>query len=284
MMPPTMLLGAAVSLSVVERLSHRWVLKDRASIYGYAFLYQLAGAAVLALYLLFDDTNQPQLVTVLGNSSWILAAAVAWMLFAYFSFSADRLLPSSYKAIISRLRILWVWLLGIVAFAEVITVNKVVGGLLLLSGVIVLSLTKEKINRRGACYEAVGSIFVSLALTLDKVLVQSLSPVFVTMLAFLNSGLLFGVIFPHCIAEAGTVLRELGWRLALPVAAGTSSYLLFVACLKSNELTVVVPLYQTSSVATLIVGHFLFKELGNLSFKLSCGVLSAIGAILMVMR
>lgn len=283
-MPLGLLLGAAVSLSVVERLCHRWVLKDRSSIYGYGFLYQTAGALVLWAALLTKPDELPTSEVLFANCWWILAAGTAWMLFAYFSFSADRLLQSSYKAIISRLRIIWVWLLGIFAFSEVITANKLIGGFLLLSGVLVLSRARESINTRGAVLEAIGSIFVSLALTLDKVLVQSLSPTFVTMLAYLNSGLLFGLLFPRSFPEAWQVLRDIGWRLLLPVAAGTLSYLFFVACLRTGELTIVVPLYQTSSIATLVIGHFIFKESGKLTFKLSCGVLSAIGAILMVLR
>jgi drug/metabolite transporter (DMT)-like permease len=269
---------------VVERLFHRWVLKDRPSIHGYAILYQCMGAVVLATYLMIHKDEQPTMEAIVANGWWILAAGIAWMCFAFFSFSADRLLPISYKAIISRLRIIWIWLLGIFAFAEVITFNKILGGILLVSGVIVLSRTKEKINARGAMLEGVGSLFVSLALTLDKVLTQTLSPTFVAMLAFLNAGVLFMLIFPRSLRDAGKIFRELGFKILLPVLAGTMSYLCFVACLKQGELSVVVPLYQTSSIITLVVGHFVFRELGNLSFKLSCGVLSAVGAILMVMR
>ncbi len=284
MVSPSLLLVIAVSLSVVERLFHRWVLKDRPSIHGYAIVYQCLGALVLGVYLCCKKTEQPSFAAIAANVWWIAAAGVAWMFFAFFSFSADRLLPISYKAIISRLRILWIWLFGIFAFAEVITFNKILGGILLLSGVLVLSRTKDKINPQGALLEGVGSIFVSLALTLDKVLTQSFSPTFVALLAFLNAGILFILVFPRSLREAAIIIRELGFKILLPVGAGTMSYLCFVACLRQGELSVVVPLYQTSSIITLVVGHFLFRELGNLSFKLSCGVLSAIGAMLMVIR
>ena len=274
---------SAALLSASERIIHRWNIKKYKESIGYSSMFQMTCAVLAmpaAIWILWD-----QVYSISIQNLWLVgAAAICWTTFSLLTFKADEYLDASSKSSISRFRVLWSLIIGVVIFDENVTLLKVTGALMVAIAPISLIAFDRKISPKGAFLEIGATISLSLALVFDKLAPQFFDVAVVTFLAFANSAII------TMILRSG-LRKKNPWakdhkRIMMVILASLfslSCYYSLMIALKYGDISVAVPIYMTSPIITTLMAFFLLSERENIVGRITVAFTATVGCILIVL-
>lgn len=203
---------------------------------------------------------------------------IAWIC----SFKAISRLPIGFYGIMDMSRVIFATLLGMLALGEVMTRQKLIGMALVLIGLLLVNLKKDK-NGEKAKFIYIVLVLVSclmnaLSELLDKMLMQHME----------SSQLQFWYMFFLVVLYLGYMLitrtkinfkslKSNYWIIILSVLFVVGDKALFVACGYDNSTVIAMTLIKQCSVLiTIIGGRLVFKEKNTL-YRILCAAVIIAG-------
>ena len=208
---------------------------------------------------------------------------IAWMC----SFKAISRLPIGFFGIMDMSRVVFATLLGIVALGEVMTAHKLVGMALVLVGLLLVNLKKEKNGEKAKTLYIVlvliSCLMNAISELLDKTLMQHMESgqlqfwyMFFLVVLYLGYMLVTRTKF-----NWSALLRNY-WLIIMSVLFVVADKALFEACKYENSSVLTMTLIKQCSVlVTIIGGRLVFKEQRTL-YKLLCAAVIIAGIVVSV--
>ena len=276
-------LALAIILNTVDKVISRRSLRINPNPDAYLLVYQLVcfSVSVPAAALSVVSSNPASIESktdMLRLSMLVLATMVAWSTFGISTFRSAANLELSISATISRSKLLWTALLGILLFGESLTPLHVIGLVVIfISNISLRKVPLHLLNSRGVGYALLSAISLSTAMALDKWLLEYLSPSIVLCIGFL------GATLASLALNRRASLRDLRptfWSSALAGLAGSAGYYFLLLSMRDGDLSVVVPVYQSAHIVFVFAGIFILKEYTGLRPKLVSAGISTLGIAL----
>ncbi len=208
---------------------------------------------------------------------------IAWMC----SFKAIKKLPIGFFGIMDMSRVIFATLLGIIVLNEVMTLGKLFGMALVILGLLLVNLRKDKNGEKAKT--------VYIVLVLISCLMNAISELLDKMLmGHIESGQLqfwymfFLVVIYLCYMLVTRtkinfkMLKTNYWIVILSVLFVVGDKALFIACGYENSTVIAMTLIKQCSVLiTIIGGRMVFKET-NTVYRLICAAVIIAGIMVAV--
>lgn len=273
-------LALAIAFNTADKVIARRTLRTDASPDAYLLVYQL---------ICFFVSVPPALLSVASSTTasqdfhpeatklllLVCGTMIAWSLFGISTFRSAAQLELSISATISRSKLLWTALLGICLFNETLTTLHIVGLVVIFFAN--LSLKKVPVhllNPKGVSYAVLSAISLSIAMALDKWLLEYLSASVVLCVGFAGSTLTSLAINRQ--TSVGDI-RRVFLSSALAGLTGSVGYYCLLIAMDKGNLSVVVPIYQSAHIVFVLAGILVLREYTGLRAKLFSAVISALG-------
>lgn len=267
----------AVFLYGISSIVSKHVLKNMKT-EVFVIILNLSGAFCYLFF--YEQFTQPT-----NNIGWLLLIlnCAVWTYTVYLMYEVYKHLDLSLIAPLSNIYPGIVLLLSFLFLNEALTLNKVIGVLIIIIGAVILSYKvrrKYKITRTGMRLMITYLILYSVIRILDKATIIYFNPGFYGFLLFLIPGLLLTLNYARKEKRA----KVTGKNLLLSILLGFLGFLGYYFVLLAYQLTEVsriTPLLQLNIIIAMIGGFFFYKEKGLL--RKSIGALIVlIGAILII--
>lgn len=203
---------------------------------------------------------------------------IAWMC----SFKAISRLPIGFFGIMDMSRVVFATLLGIVALSEIMTMQKLVGMALVLIGLLLVNLKKEKNGEKAKTVYIVlvliSCLMNAISELLDKTLMQHMeSGQLQFWYMFFLVVLYLGYMLVTRIKINFKALISNYWIIILSVLFVVGDKALFIACgYENSTVTAMTLIKQCSVLITIIGGRLVFKEKNTL-YRMACAAVIIAG-------
>jgi len=274
-------LGAAVS-SGAEKLLRRHVLIKEDSL-CYAFAFGLFAAIILLPVFIFGFQAPTH------NLAWLLLilSGSIWTVFSLLQFKAYSYLEASIASPISRVKLFFVLILGVIFLNETISLGKVAGTLLIFIGIVVLSYKKNvkrpHIEKKGIALIILSTMLISVALLIDKYALNFFTVATYTAPIYLMKPIL---LIPWVMKRKHHIKSIFKQSLIAVFATSALSvgyYYLTLMAFKQAEASAIVPITEMSTLFAVIGGIVILKERTFITRKLIAATIVVFGAILVAL-
>ncbi len=240
--------------------------------------------SILMAVILFLLTNSyKKIIFPAQTEAWIyfLIAAFFFGMFERLRFLATKLLPASVYSVISNLSVVVAFILSLLIYKETLTLSKATGFLLILTSLfLVVETKKSKVSIKAVLVGLITSLFLGIAMALDKKGATYFSPEIYNILMWTVPFLV--LLFPYAkIEDIKLQFKQFSWKIALLSLLNFTGYYLGLKAFLLMEATKVIPVIQLSTILTVIIGIFVLKEKNNLLKKIVAGIIAVIGVFLL---
>jgi drug/metabolite transporter (DMT)-like permease len=244
-----------------------------------AFMF---GSGLLTLPLIvFEPVRLPT-----EPKAWIafIVSCIGYTYYMSVYFYCMKRLEISQVETIGTSRSIWMMVIGIIAFGEVITLSKVIGICLIIAAIILVYARKgaliglEKNHLLVLSY----AIVISICYALDKYALGYFSLVLFQVLIFTIPAIIIAIIFP---ASAKKIIpmfktkRNTVLMLICFFVQAVSVLALYRAYQIGGQLSIVGPIAQTTTVVTITAGILILREYWNIKRKIIGILLALLGVI-----
>jgi drug/metabolite transporter (DMT)-like permease len=266
------------TLYTAEMLLGRLLLRSQKDAWAFSFFYSLVGT-VITLPFMFADLRVP-------NSSrvWLLAMLVGGLIVCHnlLLFKASSQLEASLVGALAKLRLAWIFVLGIIFLQTAFSWSRLAGTMLaMLAGIIIIHRFKRPRSIAGIALVLASTIFAALIIVITKYLLRSFSVASLTFFAtFLPATILNFALMPRAGTRITKLFRD-DWRLVLLACSlGTFANLALNKALSLHDANSVVVISEVFLILVLVGEHTLLKEKEQLWTKVAGVALAVLGAIL----
>jgi len=251
--------------------------KDKNDAWAFSFFFSAIGALVSLPFML---TNIKIGMTI---TPWLIMLLVGLLIvtqnFLYMA-SAKYVAPSI-SGSITKFRLVWVMIIGIIILHESSSPLKIAGTLLtVFSGIIVIKNFSKPKDIRGIIYSLGATIFYATVIILYKFLFSSFNSQSLTFFIFLIPALINLVIMPNAIKRIRGLIKSNYKSVIAACIFGALANLAMNQALSIGEAGKVLVLIESFLVVTLIGEHLVLKEKKNLLTKVIAVISATAGAIL----
>ena len=214
---------------------------------------------------------------------FLLIASFCYGMFERERFVAAKYLDASVFTTVSNLSVLVAFIGSLFLYSESLTFDKIVGGTLIIVALLIISIeNKEKTISKKGLLIAVGiSIMLGLGWMLDKLGTSYFEPSLYNI--FLWTIPILFIWFPRIkTSDLKIEIKNSFWKIAILSGLNVAGYLMQLNALQLTEATKVIPIVQTSSILTVVLGIFVLKEKNNMVKKIIAGLMAIIGVYLLV--
>lgn len=263
-----------------ERIVHRYILADEDSL-SYAFIWHVLTSLIFLPFFIIEFSLPTQ------GLAWVLViiSSVLWTLVAYFGFKAYSTLEVSVKVPIGQSRLLFALLLSVVFLKEVLTIEKILGTILVFIGLIIIKYKKGKkfglLKDKGVIYTLISSLLTAVVLLIDKFSGQFFNPVVYSFLVYFLPAI---IISPFVLKKKKEIKSILKKRFSATLGAtvlGSGYYYFLLRAYQHAEASVVIPIVELGTVFAVIGGIIFLKERKNILRKVIASLLVIVGALLL---
>ncbi len=257
----------------------RHILKEESSdAWAFSFFYSAVGALVSLPFMASDI----KVAVTIGP--WLLMLIVGFLIviqnLLYIS-SSKYVVPSVIGSI-TKFRLIWVMILGVIILHESSSVLKVIGTVLTVaSGIVVVRNLSRPKDARGILYAFLATIFYAFVIVLYKYLFSSFNPQSLTFFIFFIPTILNIVIMPNFFQRTWTLATHRPAMVLVGCSLGAFANLAMNQGLSLGEASRVLVVIESFLVITLVAEHVVLKEKGNLIAKAVAVVCATAGAVLM---
>lgn len=262
----------------ISGLITRNVLKrDNNDAWAFSFYFSAVGALVSLPFMLSEPKMANQI------QPWLLMIGVGILIVIQnlLSFASSKYISPSVGGSITKFRLVWVMLLGIIILHESSNAFKIVGTLLTVaSGIIIMRKFLKPKDIKGIIYTFVATIFYAIVIVLYKFLFSSFNSQSLTFFIFFIPMLINLIIMPNSIKRICALAKNNFKMVFLGCTLGGLANLAMNKGLSLGEASKVLVIIESFLVVTLIGEHFFLKERENLFIKIVAVILATTGAIL----
>ena len=262
-----------------ESLLQRFHLRKQSDVWTFALFYCLIGSLVSLPFALVSPKIplQPGL--------WLLSALVGLLIVGnnMLFFKATGLIEVSLLNSLLKLRLVWVFIFGLLFLSEPFSWKKLAGTLLaILAGWLIIHSFKRPESVKGIALVLVMTVVNAVIVILFKYLLSSgYNAVSLTFFADFLPATIFTFIFaPKAFSKIKTIFKD-DWRVIfLACILGTLSNLALNTALSLNSVTSVLIINEVFLVLVLVGEHIVLKEKEQTWIKAVTVVLAIAGAVL----
>ncbi|MBU1017329.1 DMT family transporter [Patescibacteria group bacterium] len=245
-------------------------------------------AAVIALLIFFTMGSFRDFTLSTSPKAW-LALVVASFCYAMFErgrFVASKLLDASVLTTVMNISVLVAFISAIFLYSEPLTSHKLLGGILIITALVIVSLNNNKTktkksSAKGVAIAVLISIMLGLGWALDKLGAQSFNAE--TYSIFIWTVPVIFIYFPRVKFSAiKSELKIASWRVFALAGLNVVGYLLQLKALETAEATRVIPIVQTSTLFTVLMGILFLKERQHILRKIIAGVTAIAGVYFLI--
>ncbi|MBW3004470.1 DMT family transporter [Candidatus Woesearchaeota archaeon] len=268
----------AISFRVIHKLLDKYVL-NTASPYAFSWLTQIVSAVLLLPFA------WPYLELPKSGMAWfaIISGILIWTLVSVSTYIAVKKTHVSIKAPLSQSKIIWVFLLGLIIFGETITVQKVVGTVILFIAVSLLLYHPEykwgRLTDPGVLWVLGNALLASIAAIIDKFALGYFRPELYIFFVYLFPGLILTGFLPKIKKDIKHLWKLHGKITIVTILLSTSAYFFVLKAYSLAEVTLVFPLLQLTTILTVIGGILIMGETEHKWQKIIAAGIAVIGAI-----
>lgn len=263
-------------------LISRHVIKNQKDSWAFSFYFSLVGA-VVSLPFAINHFKIPH-----APIPWLIALLVGLLIVGnnFLNFASSKYLPASISGAITKFRLVWVFVLGIIFIHEMFFWNRLIGTIItVLAGIVVIHSFKKVESVRGVLFAFSSTIFYAIVIVLYKFLFASFSPESLTFFAtFLIPVILNALLMPHAWQRVTAILKTHGTAVFLSCACGAGANLAMNQGLALGNSSQVLVIIEAFLVFTLVGEHIILKEREGVLVKVIAVILATAGAILIRMR
>lgn len=261
----------------------RILLKDEESDpFTYSIVFQLIISALFFTYLIFTGLRLPPLKPLIP---YLILMSLFYGMANLLSFKGLKAIELSESSILRSSKAIWTTITAIIFLGEPICLNRVMGMLLIVIGIIIISWKGKKWKlKKGHFLVLASAMFYGIAFTNDAFLLNHFEVIPYLTIAFLFPPLLLLASKPKSISKFKLLLNKK--KLFLMII---SSLLLGMGCLaiyssyqQGGDASQVGPIAQSSVVLVVLMAFIFLKERSRLSQKLIGALLSFAGVWLLI--
>jgi drug/metabolite transporter (DMT)-like permease len=231
--------------------------------------------------IVFEPIRVPtQPIVWMAFAASCIGYAVCMILYFY---SMKRIEISQVETIATT-RSIWMMLLGIIAFGEIITLSKIIGICLIIAGIVTVYARKGAFIGLGKNHFTVllYAIIISVSYALDKYALGYFSLVLFQVLIFTVPSCMIAIIFPASVKKAIPMFKTKRNVILMMVCffvQAVSVLALYRAYQIGGQLSTVGPIAQTTTVVTITAGIVILREHWNIKRKIMGILLALLGVI-----
>jgi len=265
-------------LYTAESLVLRYLLRQQKDAWAFSFFYSLVGTLISLPFML----SAP----VIPHSVGVWALALLMGLFIVGNnlllFKASNFLEASLIGTLSKLRLVWVFILSVALLHNSFSWQKLAGTLLaIVAGLVILHNFKRPKSTKGMSLVLWATLCNASIIILTKYLLSSFNVGSLTFFATFLPALLFNFIFmPHATRRIKKLFTEDWLVVLLACIFGSLANLALNQALSLHDASSVLVINEAFLVLVLVGEHVWLKEKEHLWLKLLSVVLAIAGAVL----
>lgn len=249
-----------------------------------AVIFNLVAALIaLLIFLLtgaFRNFTFPD-----APKAWLtlLVASFCYGMFERGRFIAAKLLDASVLTTIKNISVLIAFIGSLLLYSEPLTIHKIIGGALIIGALLLVSINKhsEKLSKKGVLVAVAISTMLGLAWMLDKLGAQYFNAN--TYNIFIWVAPIIFIYFPQIKQKLiKTELKIASWKVFVLSGLNVVGYLMQLKALEVAEATRVIPIVQTSTLFTILLGILLLGEREHISRKIIAGLMAIAGTYFLI--
>lgn len=252
--------------------------------YSYVIIFQSLVGILIAGYTLSTGVPNPDLSQV-----WIVAllCITAYGIGHIFYAKTLQLVDASAFSVLFATHALWMMLIGVTVFAEVLTIGDVVGAAMIFASILLLtSRTSWKKLDTGLGYGLLTGVLFAVAITSWTYVGRESETMSWAAWSFIGGALVALLVRPRSIVPAAKLItanKDILLRmLVLAVLYAVGSVAMLYAY-KYGDLSIVSPLRQTGIVVTVLLALLLLPaERTYIAKKLLAAGISLIGTVIIL--
>ncbi len=254
----------------------RKLLKNKGDSLAFAFWLNVFSTVLLGI-LSFGEKEK----IALGPRGWglVLVSSLVFAVTALMFTRARKLIEASVISVFSRTNSFWALLLGVLVLGERVTIFKVLGIGLIVSGLLLVILKKRKfVLPKGAWLVLVANFIYTSGSILDKYMVNNLVPTvkYYFLVLFLSLGWML-LFIPNRLSRIKKEIKLQKWGLVVAgLLIGLYSFF-SIQSLYWGEISKVASVRGLSVLLTVWAGVVFLKERDGLLKKMIAAVLCVVG-------
>lgn len=218
-------------------------------------------------------------------SSWVVMfiGALCYGLFERWRFLAAKLLDASVLTTVLNISVLVAFIGSIFLYSESLSIEKLVGGGLIMVALLIVSVSKAKnaISKQGLTVGVGIAILLGFAWMLDKLGAQAFNPETYNVLLW-SLPIIF-IYFPKVEVKAiKKEFKRMSYKIFILSGLNVFGYLMQLKAFELTDATNVIPIVQTSTLFTILLGVFFLGERENMAKKFLAGILAVVGAYFLI--
>ncbi|OQY65521.1 hypothetical protein B6D29_03760 [Microgenomates bacterium UTCPR1] len=205
-------------------------------------------------------------------------------LYERFRFKTSKYLEVSTQGTLNNIFIVVAFVIALFIYSEVITADKILGFIFVLVGILLVTVNKsKKINSMGLFYGVLANVSVGIAWSLDKKGISYFNPDLYNLLVWVAPIIVVSFFPAIRLSIVKKIIRKDFKQISLISFLNVSAYLFNLkALVVGGEVTKVIPIVQTSTIITIILGIIFLKEREHIVKKIVAGLIAIIGVFLLV--
>lgn len=274
---------SSASASIVGVLQKAALGKNTTDPVAFGIYFQLLVSLIGLPLAVLSSAPLPLNLVVIFLLTFMAIITASGNLLYYFALKSIEI---SQAAILSSTSTIWLLLGGFIFLNEQLTLNKLAGVFLILSGIFIVYFNKKSLVKVGAAQGFIVASAISSGLTgiFDKYLLASFSVSTYQVVSYFLQASMTAILVPGSVKNIVPLLRFSKTNLIIVSSAvllnfGALSY--FSALKSGGEITKINPILQGSAILTIILGVIFFKERSNL-LKKFIGMAVIISGIILI--
>jgi len=247
-----------------------------------AIIFQFLTAAVIFCFALFYGFKLPDLKPLVLN---LTIMTVFYAAFNVLLFKAYQTTEASEVSILLSTRVFWAVFTAIIFLGEGLNLQRIIGILLVIAGVIVVNYRKTKWHfHKGYLLVLLAAFFFGTAFTNDAFLLKHFNTPSYLTVSFSLPPLLLSIVYPKSFLKIPSLLnfKIFSKLLMMSILWGAAAIAIFMAYQSGGKVTQIMPISQLSIVVTIVLAFVFLKERDHLWQKTFGAVVMLLGVWLLL--
>lgn len=236
-----------------------------------------------SLFLITDSYKNFTLPS--APAAWItlLIASFCYGIFERGRFVAAKFLDASVLTTIVNVSVLIAFVGSLILYSEPISIGKLLGASLIIVSLFLVTSVKQtsSASKKGVIVAIAISTMLGIGWMLDKQGAQFFNASTYNLLIWAIP--IIYIYLPHIkLKDINSELKLGSWKLFALAGLNVIGYFMQLKALESAEATKVIPIVQTSTLFTILLGIVLLKERQNIARKIVAGTMALAGVYLLL--
>lgn len=261
----------------VQGLMSRYILKGQRDAWAFSFFFSLVGALTALPFMLW----RPQLSQ--SPVHWLILVIVGGLIVSqnYLNFKATNFLEASVQGSLTKFRLLWILLAGVIFLHESFSPFKLAGTLLTIAaGLVIFAKKVDHQSKYGIGLTLSATLIYAIVILLYKILFAGFNSHTLTFFIFAIPALINILIMPNSISRILAMAKTQGRVVLIATMFGGWANLAMNQALAIGEASKVLVIIEAFLVIVLAGEVMILQEKKGLWKKILAVTLATAGAIL----